>query len=133
MNEKIKHTCMHACVCHLKLTFFEHRLVCVGARIPPHNARERHIERYLDLKPSLYMDDYLGLYFPSFHQVTLAQATADASKSKSGWLTKKGGRIGTWKRRWCVLAGEKATLYYYDNNQVSEREQRVEFDTCYSF
>jgi hypothetical protein len=55
--------------------------------------------------------DYLDCYFPSFHRIA---ATAVEPVVKRGYLTKQGGRIATWKRRWCVLAGgERGTLYYY--------------------
>ena len=30
---------------------------------------------------------------------------------KNGWLTKQGGRIKTWKRRWFILSGN--CLYYF--------------------
>ena len=35
---------------------------------------------------------------------------------KKGWLTKRGGRIKNWKRRWFVLADN--CLYYYKGPEV---------------
>lgn len=36
---------------------------------------------------------------------------------KKGWLTKRGGRIQTWKRRWFVLADN--VLYYFKSPESS--------------
>ena len=30
-----------------------------------------------------------------------------------GWLTKRGGRVQTWKRRWCILSS--SVLYYFED------------------
>ncbi|XP_071491211.1 pleckstrin homology domain-containing family H member 2-like [Diadema antillarum] len=41
---------------------------------------------------------------------------------KSGWLTKLGGRVKTWKRRWFVLKmGQAELLYYKSPNDVSRK------------
>jgi cytohesin len=37
---------------------------------------------------------------------------------REGWLTKQGGRIKTWKRRWVVLAAG-GVLYYFDNKRAA--------------
>ena len=34
-----------------------------------------------------------------------------------GWLSKRGGRIHTWHKRWFVLTGD--LLFYYKSPQVS--------------
>ena len=38
-------------------------------------------------------------------------STASAKVEKDGWLTKQGGMVKTWKRRWFVL--KVNYLYYY--------------------
>ena len=40
---------------------------------------------------------------------------------KKGWLTKQGGRIKTWKRRWFILS--EAGLYYFKQPQDSKNSQ----------
>lgn len=40
---------------------------------------------------------------------------------KKGWLTKQGGRIKTWKRRWFILS--EAGLYYFKQPQDSKDSQ----------
>ena len=35
---------------------------------------------------------------------------------KTGWLSKRGGRIHTWHKRWFVLTGD--LLFYYKTPQV---------------
>jgi guanine nucleotide exchange factor for Rho/Rac/Cdc42-like GTPase family protein len=61
---------------------------------------------------------------PSLHTRTLlctpASATStrrsrdhQASVQRSGWLVKQGGRIKTWKRRWCILT--KENISYFTN------------------
>lgn len=42
-----------------------------------------------------------------------------------GWLTKQGGRIRTWRRRWFRLKGN--TLFYYLNPQVSLMSNSIKF------
>ena len=39
---------------------------------------------------------------------------------KTGWLSKRGGRIHTWHRRWFILTGD--LLFYYKTPQVVWRE-----------
>jgi hypothetical protein len=42
--------------------------------------------------------------------------------SMRGWLTKEGGLIRSWKRRWCLLAGQQ--LFYFDGQEPRTRELR---------
>jgi hypothetical protein len=42
--------------------------------------------------------------------------------SMRGWLTKEGGLIRSWKRRWCLLAGQQ--LFYFDGQDARTRELR---------
>ena len=55
--------------------------------------------------------------FSIHHYITISQAR------KSGWLSKRGGRIHTWHRRWFVLTGDM--LFYYKNPQVSSTLPRL--------
>lgn len=72
--------------------------------------------------------DYLDSYFPSFHRVA---ASAVESVSKQGYLTKQGGRIATWKRRWCVLSGgDRATLYYYARSDDATPKGFIPLEGC---
>lgn len=43
-----------------------------------------------------------------------------------GYLSKRGGRIHTWHKRWFVLTGD--LLFYYKTPQVSE--QATTFSAC---
>eukprot|EP01094_Clydonella_sp_ATCC50884_P024167 TRINITY_DN5990_c0_g1_i1.p1 TRINITY_DN5990_c0_g1~~TRINITY_DN5990_c0_g1_i1.p1 ORF type:complete len:715 (+),score=262.20 TRINITY_DN5990_c0_g1_i1:38-2146(+) len=47
----------------------------------------------------------------------------DALVNKSGWLTKQGGRVKTWKRRWFILSGN--CLYYFKEKVRSPMGSRV--------
>jgi len=46
------------------------------------------------------------------------------SPDKDGFLTKQGGSIKTWKRRWFVLKG--STLFYFKTKQDTEETGRIE-------
>jgi len=46
------------------------------------------------------------------------------SPDKDGFLTKQGGSIKTWKRRWFVLKG--STLYYFKTKQDAEETGRID-------
>ena len=46
------------------------------------------------------------------------------SPDKDGFLTKQGGSIKTWKRRWFVLKG--STLYYFKTKQDTEETGRID-------
>jgi hypothetical protein len=39
--------------------------------------------------------------------------------SKSGFLTKEGGKIKTWKKRWFVLNDQTYTLSYFVGENVN--------------
>ncbi|KAJ8045683.1 Pleckstrin-likey domain-containing family H member 2 [Holothuria leucospilota] len=54
-----------------------------------------------------------------------AQSNASKSQSKkSGWLTKLGGRVKTWKKRWFVLNEKDFELVYYKSVNDSSRKPR---------
>lgn len=53
------------------------------------------------------------------------QLAGDESLSEyRGWLTKRGGSIKTWKRRWCVLRGSH--LYYYKSKDSNEPQGEID-------
>eukprot|EP01133_Synstelium_polycarpum_P008145 gene8145-9561_t len=49
-----------------------------------------------------------------------------APSDREGWLTKQGGAIKTWRRRWFVLKGKK--LYYFKNKTDTEATGMIEFE-----
>ncbi|EGG18905.1 pleckstrin domain-containing protein [Cavenderia fasciculata] len=49
-----------------------------------------------------------------------------APADREGWLTKQGGAIKTWRRRWFVLKGKK--LYYFKNKTDVEATGLIEFE-----
>jgi hypothetical protein len=50
------------------------------------------------------------------------RAPSLSAVSMRGWLTKEGGLIHSWKRRWCVLTAEQ--LFYFDGQEPRVRELR---------
>ncbi|GAM24802.1 hypothetical protein SAMD00019534_079770 [Acytostelium subglobosum LB1] len=49
-----------------------------------------------------------------------------APSDREGWLTKQGGAIKTWKKRWFVLKGKK--LYYFKSKTDDEATGLIEFE-----
>jgi len=37
--------------------------------------------------------------------------------AKAGWLTKQGGNVKNWKKRYCVLSSTRRELYYYESDK----------------
>lgn len=48
---------------------------------------------------------------------TVTMASDGFQARKVGWLSKRGGRIHTWHKRWFVLTGD--LMFYYKTPQVS--------------
>jgi len=48
---------------------------------------------------------------------------------KKGWLTKRGGRIQTWRRRWFVLADN--VLYYFKTPESTDPCGFIPLRTCF--
>jgi len=46
-------------------------------------------------------------------EIKLEQREFIRSVNCEGWLTKRGGRVHTWKRRWVILSG--SVLYYFED------------------
>jgi hypothetical protein len=76
---------------------------------------------------SLRKDAYTSLYFPQQHQVAVSGVK---DVVRHGWLTKQGGRISTWKRRWCVLSAATGTLYYYKTQRDAKPAGFIPLDDC---
>eukprot|EP01104_Vermistella_antarctica_P015705 TRINITY_DN521_c0_g1_i1.p1 TRINITY_DN521_c0_g1~~TRINITY_DN521_c0_g1_i1.p1 ORF type:complete len:538 (-),score=129.85 TRINITY_DN521_c0_g1_i1:47-1660(-) len=49
--------------------------------------------------------------FPEVENLDVTPTTLVSTCTKGGWMTKQGGSVKSWKRRWCVLEG--TTLYYF--------------------
>ena len=47
---------------------------------------------------------------------TVEMASPSLQARKMGWLSKRGGRIHTWHKRWFVLTGD--LMFYYKTPQV---------------
>ena len=54
----------------------------------------------------------------SAHEIAMEQREYIRAPCREGWLTKQGGRIKTWKRRWVVLAAG-GVLYYFDEPKAA--------------
>merc|ERR1711879_833055 len=54
---------------------------------------------------------------------TKVSVSALGTADKDGWLTKQGGKIKTWKKRWFVLKGD--TLYYFKTQKDSEQTGEI--------
>jgi hypothetical protein len=76
---------------------------------------------------TLRKDAYTSLYFPQQHQVAVSGVK---DVVRHGWLTKQGGRISTWKRRWCVLSAATGTLYYYKTQRDAKPAGFIPLDDC---
>jgi len=37
--------------------------------------------------------------------------------AKAGWMTKQGGNVKNWKKRYCVLSSTRRELYYYESDK----------------
>jgi kinesin family protein 5 len=48
---------------------------------------------------------------------------AKAKAEKEGWLTKQGAVVRSWRKRWCVVRGDKL-LYFADNNNWQNKEPK---------
>lgn len=61
-------------------------------------------------------------------KLKILQREADITRhaSKEGWLTKQGGSVKTWHRRWCRIAGRH--LYYYRTNEESNPSGVVDLE-----
>ncbi|ETO36980.1 hypothetical protein RFI_00082 [Reticulomyxa filosa] len=51
---------------------------------------------------------------------------------RKGWMTKQGGSIKTWKKRFCVLRKDK-TLTYYDSEKMKEKSMKGIADFMWAF
>ncbi|ETO27223.1 hypothetical protein RFI_09906 [Reticulomyxa filosa] len=51
---------------------------------------------------------------------------------RKGWMTKQGGSIKTWKKRFCVLRQDK-TLTYYDSEKMKEKSMKGIADFMWAF
>jgi len=51
-------------------------------------------------------------------EIKLEQREFIRSVNCEGWLTKRGGRVHTWKRRWVILSG--SVLYYFEDAKSPE-------------
>ena len=63
-----------------------------------------------DLPKPLLEELYLAI---SKDEIKLEQREFIRSVGCEGWLTKRGGRVHTWKRRWVILSG--SVLYYFED------------------
>ena len=53
------------------------------------------------------------------NEIRIEQREYIRCAAREGWLTKQGGRIKTWKRRWVVL-DESGVLYYFEDPKAAE-------------
>merc|ERR1712137_552271 len=73
------------------------------------------------------------LFYPSRNMATKQKVSVSAlgSPDKDGFLTKQGGSIKTWKRRWFVLKGD--TIYYFKTQKDPEQTGEIKLEkttTC---
>merc|ERR1712137_1052070 len=73
------------------------------------------------------------LFYPSRNMATKQKVSVSAlgSPDKDGFLTKQGGSIKTWKKRWFVLKGD--TLYYFKTQKDPEQTGEIKLEkttTC---
>jgi len=70
----------------------------------------------------------LSYCFPS--SASKNSSVSSKSLEMSGWVTKRGGRIKTWKRRWMVLVRNVGLIYYKspeEAGQAAEAQGMIEF------
>eukprot|EP01114_Cavostelium_apophysatum_P022806 TRINITY_DN8379_c0_g1_i1.p1 TRINITY_DN8379_c0_g1~~TRINITY_DN8379_c0_g1_i1.p1 ORF type:complete len:588 (-),score=142.77 TRINITY_DN8379_c0_g1_i1:130-1893(-) len=65
------------------------------------------------------MEQHRSFYHPSDRAETL---------SKQGWLTKQGGRVKNWKRRWFVIRDNR--MYYYKSAKEQEPQGFIPIEQC---
>merc|ERR1712137_1480691 len=73
------------------------------------------------------------LFYPSRNMATKQKVSVSAlgSPDKDGFLTKQGGSIKTWKKRWFVLKAD--TLYYFKTQKDPEQTGEIKLEkttTC---
>jgi cytohesin len=70
-----------------------------------------------DLPREFLLDVYQRILEKEIKMEAEDAVFGNALVQKSGWLTKQGGRVKTWKRRWFILSGN--VLYYFKEKVLS--------------
>lgn len=77
-----------------------------------------HNNRTINNEGPLPQDFMEELYDKIVHEEIKMETDGQVfmNAEKKGWMTKQGGRIKTWKRRWFILSDN--VLYYFKNPSV---------------
>eukprot|EP00698_Gefionella_okellyi_P018207 TRINITY_DN5436_c0_g1_i1.p1 TRINITY_DN5436_c0_g1~~TRINITY_DN5436_c0_g1_i1.p1 ORF type:complete len:337 (+),score=105.05 TRINITY_DN5436_c0_g1_i1:148-1011(+) len=83
-----------------------------------------------DQQEQLYLDDQIYVpQPPALPPATTAPAMAATPlAARSGWLTKEGGFVKSWKRRWVVLRDGNDAVFYYETQGTSNPKGRILLD-----
>jgi hypothetical protein len=111
-------------------TFIKNNLDILVKHFDSLNANSKNTDDLIAERARL-ISDYLGSIYDEIKQQPLVLTTADEEDNRlndpflftffnperEGWLIKQGGRIKTWKRRYCILTG--SCLYYFKDEPRS--------------
>jgi len=87
----------------------------------------RSTKGFHDPKPSNFPSSFLDPEFSSSqsHLYSAPLAVKPTGILKEGMVVKQGGRIKTWKKRWCVLT-ETEVMYYKDEQNPAIKYQNIQ-------